>query len=235
MRKWIVIGVALVVVIALVVGLDRWGLARAQNAMSGALKTKFGLTHEPGVTIKGSPYLQQGIAGHYDHVTVRIGDWSSVQQSMDVRGAVADLRKVSDSLTDVQFGKAADLSVGSATVTGLVPYSDLQKHALSWQITGVQPIGQDLRLTGSIQGAVALINFTTTEHPQLVPGRGIVLNPTSLQVLNGQGKGGYDRELPEAEIRKRIVIPLPLLTLPGGYPITGLQVRPTGFWVTAKG
>ena len=217
-----------VLVAAALVAVGYFGKRGAQDQISTAFAADYHLRHRPSVKIDGFPYLTQALLGTYDKVEVAISDWTSTPQNVEVRELRLQLHKVSASLPDALFGSGREhLLFCSATATALVPFDSIRAHAF-WRITNMVVTGQELRLEGTLQGSLTLINVVVTARAQYVWGQGIVITPTSVSAPHGQDRLSND------QLRSRLVVTVPLVVLPGGAQPGQIQLTSAGVRVTAS-
>jgi hypothetical protein len=126
--KWLI---ALVILLALLVGADRIALVVAEDQLAGRIQSSQHLSQKPGVSISGFPFLTQVAARDFPHATVDIHGLTA--NSLTITDLHADLRGVHVN------GAFNGATVDSLTATAHISYSDIAK-ALSSQLNvdGVQ-------------------------------------------------------------------------------------------------
>jgi hypothetical protein len=225
-RRWLI---ALVVLLAVLVGADRIGLAVAENELAGRIQTSQHLSQKPSVSIAGFPFLTQVAQRHFGHATVDIHD-------LDANGLT-----ISDLHTDLYGvhvnGTFNGAEVDTLKANAVVDYTALGK-ALSKYMTldGVQlgtatitPAGND-ELTfafsppsaiTSVIGGTDLIKLTV--HVSL-DGANI------LELRSGQFPGLLaDLGFQPLDVK------FDLSSLPFGVKLTSLAYTPTAVQVQAEG
>ncbi|CAM3445430.1 DUF2993 domain-containing protein [Kibdelosporangium persicum] len=102
--------ITLVILLALLVGVDFGAAAVAEYQVSKRAKEAFGLSDDPAVTVRGFPFLTQAIGGEYDHITVdaRGVPIKDILKDVEVH---ADLRGVQAPLSDLLAGRTDTISV----------------------------------------------------------------------------------------------------------------------------
>ncbi|ALG14171.1 DUF2993 domain-containing protein [Kibdelosporangium phytohabitans] len=102
--------ITLVILIALLVGVDFGAAAVAEYQVSKRAKAAFNLADDPAVTVRGFPFLTQAIGGEYDHITVdaRGVPIKDILKDVEVH---ADLRGVQAPLSDLLAGRTESISV----------------------------------------------------------------------------------------------------------------------------
>jgi len=227
LRRWLI---ALVVLLAVLVGVDRVGLVVAQNELASRIQTSQHLSQKPSVSIAGFPFLTQVAQRHFGHATV------------DIHGLDANGLTISDLHTDL-YGVHVNGAFNGAEVDRLeanavVDYPAIGK-ALSKYMTigGVQlgtatitPAGND-ELTFAFSppsGITSLIGgnnlIKLTVHVSL-DGTNI------LELRSGQVPG----LLSDLGFAPDFDLKFDLSTLPFGVKLTKLAYTPTAVLISAEG
>ncbi|HKC29777.1 MAG TPA: DUF2993 domain-containing protein [Jatrophihabitans sp.] len=115
------IAIAVAVVLALLIALDRVGVYVADRAAADTIKSSQHLNSAPSVDIAGFPFLTQLISGHYDQVTISASDVPVGSGSLQL----SRVHVVLHSLT-VSHGFHT-VHAKSADATGLITYAALSK------------------------------------------------------------------------------------------------------------
>ncbi|WP_083753934.1 LmeA family phospholipid-binding protein [Actinosynnema sp. ALI-1.44] len=102
--------ITLVILAALLVGVDFGAAAVAEYQVSKRAKEAFNLADDPAVTVRGFPFLTQAIGGEYDHITVDAKGVPIKDILKDVE-VHADLRGVQAPLSDLLAGRTESISV----------------------------------------------------------------------------------------------------------------------------
>nr|WP_052478056.1 DUF2993 domain-containing protein [Kibdelosporangium sp. MJ126-NF4]CEL15674.1 hypothetical protein [Kibdelosporangium sp. MJ126-NF4]CTQ93599.1 hypothetical protein [Kibdelosporangium sp. MJ126-NF4] len=102
--------ITLVIVLALLVGIDFGAAAVAEYQVSKRAKAAFELTDDPAVTVRGFPFLTQALGGEYDHITVDAKGVPIKDILKDVE-VHADLRGVQAPLSDLLAGRTDSIAV----------------------------------------------------------------------------------------------------------------------------
>jgi hypothetical protein len=226
-RRWVI---ALVVVLAVLVGLDRIGLVVAEDQLAGRIQSSQHLSQKPSVSIDGFPFLTQVAARHFGHASVDIHDLDA--NGLTVSDLHADLYGVH--VNGAFNGAEVDLLKAKAVIT----YSDIAA-ALSKYMTidGVQlgtatitPAGKDqLKASFSapsglsqLLGGDSLVSMTI----------GVSLDgPNILELRSGQ----VDSSLADLGFNPDFDTKFDLSSLPFKISLTGLDYTSTAVQVSAEG
>jgi LmeA-like phospholipid-binding len=115
--------VGLVFAVALLVLVDRIAVIAAEHEVSTRIQQEQGLIDAPGVDIGGFPFLTQAIAGHYDHVTLKLSDLR--RGPVPVTRLTARLSGVRVPLSDVIGRHLGRVPVDRASAQVLVGWAGL--------------------------------------------------------------------------------------------------------------
>lgn len=102
--------ITLVILLALLVGVDFGAAAVAEYQVSKRAKAAFGLSDDPAVTVRGFPFLTQAIGGEYDHITVDARGVPVMDVLKDVE-VHAEMRGVQAPLSDLLAGRTDSIAV----------------------------------------------------------------------------------------------------------------------------
>lgn len=227
-KRWIIIGIAVVVVLALVAVADRVGRSVTEGRIADGLKRSYGLSHTPQVTITGFPFLGQAVSGTYDRIEVKAAAWTHQPQNVEVDNLRITLHHASFSLGDVLSDGSTPLA-DSATATALLPYTSLMKHFF-WGVKTIQADGDRLRIIGVLQGPNYNVDIDELAVPHIVRDIGIQLDPVSIH--DDQPKDAP--QLTSALLQQRLTALYPLTALPGTATLDRIQLSPTGLVITAS-
>jgi hypothetical protein len=152
--KWLI---ALVILLALLVGADRIALLIAEDQLASRIQSSQHLSQKPGVSISGFPFLTQVAARDFPHATV------------DIHGLTANALTITDLHADLSGvhvnGAFNGALVDSLTATAQISYSDIGK-ALASQLTvgGVQvgTVQVSRAGNGQVKAAYDLLGVTVT-------------------------------------------------------------------------
>jgi hypothetical protein len=102
--------ITVVILVAVLVGVDFGAAAVAEYQVSKRAKAAFNLSDDPAVTVRGFPFLTQALSGEYDHITVdaRGVPIKDILRDVEVH---ADLRGVQAPLSDLLAGKTDSIEV----------------------------------------------------------------------------------------------------------------------------
>jgi hypothetical protein len=217
MRKLLI---ALIVVAALFVAVDRIAVAIAQNQISDRIAAAYDLPDKPHVTIAGFPFLTQVVRGDYGRVDVSVAQ-------VTAGGAV--LRQLRAQFDDVHASLSQVMGKGSSTITAgraagraTVPFAVIDQR-LPGGLT-VRPDGKDLAVAGTLVFQGVRIPLTATLSLSATSS-GIMVTP--VHVAN-QGLGA----LPDS-LYSSLGFVVPLNSLPLHLHLTSVFVTRSGLEVGA--
>ncbi|MBR7833585.1 DUF2993 domain-containing protein [Actinospica durhamensis] len=225
-RRWLI---ALLVLIAVLVGVDRIGLLVAEDQLASRIQSSQNLKQKPSVSIAGFPFLTQVAARHFGHATVDIhgldangltisnlhADLYGVHVNGAFNGAEVDTLNATATIdyTDVAAVLSKYLTIdgvqlGTATVTSA------GKNQLKATVSAPSAIGQLLGGTDiSLDLSVTLVGSHTLEL-------------RSGQVSSSLADLGFN---PDIDVK------YDLSTLPFDIDLTGLDYTSTAVVVSAQG
>ncbi len=219
------LGVALLVLAALLVAADRIALVVAERAAADTIQRSEQLAAAPSVSVSGFPFLTQLAAGDFGQVTVRASGVQAGSGARRLRIAAVTLV-----LHQVRVGRnLSSVTAASGTATGTISYADLSR-ALGLSVgyagsaggigrirtsTSITVAGQ--RLTGSITAGLSVqassLNF---DRPAVDVTSGLASVATPL-------------------LRTAFGPPLPLGHLPFGVRVRAVLVGPAGITIELAG
>jgi hypothetical protein len=209
--------VALVILIALLIGADRVAASVTENQLAGKIQTSQNLNQKPSVSIDGFPFLTQVISRHFDHVTVDIDNFTS--RGVPIQHIHADLRGVH--VSSGYNSATVDTLTGDAMLSYAQVAAKLSSEVGIGQINLSQGTGDQVKATYSVAGvsvsadvAVSLVNGDTLRFTTMK-----VTTPLS---AIGLTTGGFDQKVP-------------LGGMPFGMQLKDLQMTPTGVDISATG
>lgn len=217
MRKVLV---ALVVIAALAVGLDRGLVIVAENVVASRIQESTGLDRQPAVDIRGLPFLTQAVGGTYRHVTASL----PALQRGDVRleNLVVNLRDVRAPLVRMlRTDRPITARAASVTASATVPYALVEARAPGDM--RASPAGQRLRLFGNTGFLGRDISGSALVEVSPAAG-GLELDATRVRL---QGRPA------PARLADRLSFTIDVGELPFGLRITGAQVTRKGVRVRA--
>lgn len=219
MRKFLI--VLLVLVVAGLIGADRFGKSRAEAEVARQVAAQYRLSRQPSVEIGGFPFLTQAVGGTYDRIDVGIGDYT--QQGVTVRDVKITLNDLNAPLQDLLKGDQSNVRARTATASAVIPYEVLQEQAAANGVQKVSRKGDDVLLEGtfSFLGISAPIGVSVSIEPTA---QGIVIAPKTVQ------SGGI--EVPIALLRRNLTYTVPVTGLPMGSRITAVEPTDAGLRVT---
>ena len=219
MRKLII---ALVVLAALFVAVDRVVVSAAENVVARRVQVAADLEQEPQVEIRGFPFLTQAVRGLYRRVDISLdglqrGDArleSLVVHLKDVHAPLAQMLNRDDSIR---------VRAESAKASAVVPY-----HVIEQRIPGeaqVKARGERLRLTTAVTRFGQEFAAEVVLQPSISDGN-LVFSAQRIQV---EGVGVTD------ELAERFDFTVEIGRLPFGLHLTGVEARPGGVRLAAVG
>lgn len=225
MRKLI----GLLVLLAILVGIDRGSAALAGNAIAQRAQDSQHLATRPEVSVQGFPFLTQVVGGRYTEVTARLTGVSTQGPRLtevDVRAY--DVRVP---LGDILGGRVEQVLVGHAAGTVLIGYPDLNAY-LAREVGGVtggaaqvsaKDDGGRVRLTGSVQIPVIGRQSASGDADLSVQGNQVTLRPAFIDIA-GPVLPDYLKGLAV----DALTIHLSLRGLPFGVRLTSVTAAPDG-------
>ncbi|WP_106402357.1 LmeA family phospholipid-binding protein [Actinocorallia populi] len=219
MRKFLI--VLLVLVVAGLIGADRFGEARAENEVARQVAAQYRLPEQPSVEIGGFPFLTQAISGNYGQIDVSIGDYT--QQGVTVQDVNIRLNDLKAPLGDLLNGDQTNVRAERATASAVIPYAVVQKATADKGVQKVSRSGDNVLLEGTVSfhGLSAQVgvnvSIKTTE-------RGVTLTPESVQASGIQ--------VPLDLVKQNFTSTVPVTGLPMGSRITSVEPVDTGLRIT---
>lgn len=219
------LGIALVVLLALLLVGDRVAASLAESAVASEVQSSTPLTAEPEVDVTGFPFLTQALAGRYEQVEVRATDVPA--GDLTLRRLDATLTGVQVPLSDVVSGSVGPVPVERVRARALVSYDELERRAGDRRLS-LEPAGDRVRVTGSVQVLGQTLSATALSRLEVVDGD-LVVTAESYEV----GNQAVDDLLSRA-LGDRLDLRIPVTGLPYGLTVTGVDVRPEGVSVVAS-
>ena len=222
-RFWRGVAAVVVVLAVLAVVIDRVAVRIAEDQAASRFQSREHLSHKPTVTIRGFPFLNQVVAGHFDDVTltaadlVLVGDGRSVTITTlyaRLRGLTLS-RDLSSATAESGTGRAVisypSLSRATgATVEWAGRTADSQGRVRARKTVTV--LGQDF--TGSVSAEVGVSGRNVVEFASPTMNFGGVVVP---QIVADQFAG--------------LLPPLVLDGLPAGLTVRDVTADPAGIIV----
>ncbi|HEY2576812.1 MAG TPA: DUF2993 domain-containing protein [Streptosporangiaceae bacterium] len=214
MRKFLI---ALVILVALLVVLDRAGLFIAQREIGNRVQSAYGLSSKPDVSVHGFPFLTQVASGHYQQINVSIKSASA--DGVQLENIDATFTGVHAPLSLI-FGQSSNgVTAGNATGTALLPFSEVRRRLPAGIRIG--PDGSsDLRVTGT--GAYSAVRGTAKLG---VSKSGITVTPQNLSIAGVSARS----------LASRFTFTIPMGALPLHLTVTAVHVTQGGLVVDAAG
>lgn len=219
MRKFLI--VLLVLVVAGLIGADRFGKMRAEAEVARQVAAQYRLPERPSVEIGGFPFLTQAISGTYQRIDVGIGDYT--QQGVTVQDVKVRLDDLNAPLSDLLKGDQTNVRARTATASAVIPYGVLQRQVAERGVQKVSRSGGDVLLEGTFTylGISAPIGVTVSIEPTV---QGIVITPRTVQASGVQ--------VPIGLIKRDLTYTVPVTGLPMGSRITAVEPVDTGLRIT---
>lgn len=209
--------IALVVLLALLVGVDRLGAHVAANVVASKLRSSAGLATDPTVRIAGFPFLTQATAGRYDRIDVDAkgldrGGVRLLDLRIELVGARIPLR-------NAVSGSVPNVPVEALRGAVTVGYADVVRGRTELVVT---PLADDrVRVTGRLTVLGQTVQASATSKLSL---RGSTLLLTAQSVsVEGQTSSLVNRAL-----AGRLDLQVPLGTLPYGLRLTSVHTTAAG-------
>lgn len=221
MRKLFVTFFVLAAVAGVLYGADRFAVDMAEGQIGKQVAAQAGLTQTPGVNIEGFPFLTQVMGGQYDRITMDVGEIS--QRNLTITGVKTELTKVQAPFSDVINGDTSQVVAQTVTVSGVVPFSVVEKNAPDG--VKISADGSDLRLEGKVNYAGFSAPFTATVAVK-VTRQGVGITPKSVQSQGG-------REIPVQLVRRQFGFSIPLRNLPLSARVSDVEVADNGLRIAA--
>jgi LmeA-like phospholipid-binding len=221
MRRARWIGIALAVVLALLLGVDRVGNYLAEKAAAQTLKSSEHLSSQPSVTIGGFPFLTQLAAGNYDRITVTADDVpvNRAARVLVISRLKVVLHNLSVSRSFHSF-RAARASAGA-----LVSYEELGRTLgvhLAYAGSG------RVRATKTVTVAGHSVSAAATTRPELLHGA-LSFGHTSVAEVGTLGSAA------SATLSRIFAVSIPLQDVPFHVQVQALDVTPTGVHIALTG
>ncbi|GAA0966939.1 DUF2993 domain-containing protein [Actinocorallia libanotica] len=219
MRKFLI--VLLVLVVAGLIGADRFGEARAENEVARQVAAQYRLPEQPKVEIGGFPFLTQAISGNYGQIDVAIGDYT--QQGVTVQDVNIRLNDLKAPLGDLLNGDQTNVRAERATASAVIPYSVVQRATAEKGVRKVSRSGGNVLLEGdvSFHGLSAQVGVTvsikTTEQ-------GVTLVPEAVEASG--------IKVPLGLVKQSFTYTVPVTGLPMGSRITSVEPVDAGLRIT---
>ena len=216
--------VFLVIVAGLGVGADRAGAWEAGQVLSNKLASTYNLDQQPSVQVQGVPFLTQWGSGQYQEIDAQLP--SATADQVHITNVSAQLHDVKTGAFATSSADVAGATVGTASVQGLVPYSDLPLP----QGFQASAAGDKLRITGSIKAGPLSVPVTATVQVGVQNGQ-LTLTPESVNASTPP----VGQSAVAAAVRQQLQATNLLRTLPFGVQLQTATVTQTGLQIAAVG
>ena len=212
------LGIALLVLLALVVAADRGADWVAQRVAANALQDSQGLETRPDVDVTGFPFLTQVVDGRFDEVDVTARDVPLGSSGLTLSRLEVDLRGAARA--------GSTVTVRRATADGVISFDDLE--TLLGPVELEYADGQTVRASASIDLAGRTFEPALTVTPALTDGA-LTFGELTLEELS-DSSGPLTAALDEL-----FGVQLPLSGIPFQVQVTDLTVEPDGLHLSLRG
>lgn len=216
---------AVVVVVALLLVADRAGAAYAARSIAGELRASTALDARPDVDVTGFPFLTQALTGRYERIEVSATDVPA--DELVLSRLDATLHRARAPLSDVLRQDVERVPADRVTALAVIEYAELAQSYAGQELS-VQPEGDQLLLTGDLQGLDTTLRVEALASIEVVEGE---LRITAEDAAVGEGGAG--RALPPA-VRDLLDLRVPVDDLPYDLTLTTVEVRPDGISLRAE-
>ena len=212
------LGIAVLVLLALVVGADRGADLVAQRVAGNALQDSQGLSERPDVDVTGFPFLTQVADGRFDEVDLTARDVPLGRSGLALSRLDVELRTVTR--------EGSTVEVRRATADGVISFDDLEKVLGPVELEYAD--GQTVRASASIDLAGRTFEPALTVTPALTDGA-LTFGELTLDELG-------DRARPLAAALQEIFgVELPLSGIPFQIRVEDLAVEKDGLHLSMSG
>jgi hypothetical protein len=194
----------------------------AQDQIAEEVASQYDLDHKPEVKIKGFPFLNQALNGHYGEIDVNVGDVT--QLGVHLTDTVVALKGVDAPLSDALHGDASKMVADTAISTATVSYTDVNKEAPRGMKVSAKGKALQVRGPVTVLGITRTISATVSVQPA---GRKVRVLPQSVNA------GGAT--IPVTLVQQAFTFTMPVKGLPENTTISEVQVEPEGLRVTTTG
>jgi hypothetical protein len=228
MRKAIIVIFAVVVVLLL--ALDRIGVLIADQLIAKRVQNAQDLPSQPGVSIKGFPFLTQVLSGHYGQMDVTVNNVTR-------NGLTVDRVRVSGHGVSVPFkqvitGSVKEVPVDRADAQVRISYANLNKYLATNVPAGVLSVSGDggkLKLTGTLPFPPRL--SLSADVRIEVASNSITFKPSALNSLLSKIPGG---QALSSMVNSFFTVKLPISQLPFGISLQKASVGEDGIAIAAS-
>ncbi|MEV1023214.1 DUF2993 domain-containing protein [Streptomyces sp. NPDC050264] len=217
--------IVIVLLAAVLVGVDRLALHLAEGKAVDKLRASTGFADSTEVSIKGFPFLTQAVAGDLDELDASVDHFESAMPG----GSTGRVENLELKLLGVEFTNGySSATARTATGTALVPYSELM-HAAPTQDDGIHMTG----LSDGGKGRVK-VGFETPDGSKYAVYSTVSVQGDVLR-LRAQGLPSAIAGVPRDQIRTATDIQQSITRLPGGIRLTAAEPSAEGLHLTVTG
>ncbi len=222
--------IALVVVLALLVVVDRVAVGVAEGQLADRVQASQNLPGKPTAHIAGFPFLTQVVGGRYEQVSLAL---PAIERD-GLRLSQVDIRAdgVRVGLGDLVNGRVSSVPIDHARGDVLLTYDDLDAYlATRVQVpkVTVKRDGRNAKVTGTVE--IPLLNRPVSVSGDAavdVSGDEVTIRPTAVQALTGLLPG-----IAEGSAREALTVRFSIKGLPLGVRLAGATLTDQGVRFTA--
>jgi hypothetical protein len=211
-------------------GADRLAAHAAADRIATTVQSDAHLSHRPGVTVGGFPFLLQVVKGRYDQIEVTAND---LFESGQLQPTVLRLEfaGVHIAASNVLNGGVRRIAVDTVTGVATIPFADLQAAAHVAGLSGLSAVpgsANEVRFTEAVSVSGAKLDVQVTARVTVANGSVVV---TAHDLVAG------GTPLPAAvtnSLLSRAAFSVKLPGLPAGVQVTGVTVTPTDVLVSVS-
>lgn len=222
-RWWVPLLVILLLLAGLALAADRIGDRVAQDVAATQIQKHENLSHKPTVQVHGVPFLTQLATGHYQHVTLRLSDYTATGNGQGTNQGTGQGIRISDIVIDLHSLTVSrdfsDLSAKRATAHALITYADL-----STRLGSTVAYAGNGRISASRSVSVlgVDVNGTVSARPQAAPAE------LSFVDIQAKVEGVSVPQVAVDSLRQFFQTSVDLSGLPFGVRLTSVQATDKG-------
>ena len=217
----------LLVLLALLVGVDRVAAVVAGRVVAGEMQSAGELSVRPDVSFGGFPFLTQAVRGRYSAVEVSASDVAAGGERLSQFDA--DLTGLRLPLSAALSGDVAQVPVDGVDARVVLSYADLQRRLRDRRLALAAGPSGLLRVTGTVRVLGRDVSAAALSAVRL-SGTSVVVTAQRFEV----GAEPADRLL-TAALGERLDFTIRIGQLPYGLALSGVRVTPGGIEATARG
>jgi hypothetical protein len=222
--------VALLIVLAALVVVDRVAVGIAQNQIADRVQESQSLAIRPDVEVHGFPFLTQVVRGRYKEVQASVPGLERDGLRLSKITVVA--QGVHVDLGDLLSGSVRSVPVDHATGSVLVSYDDLNVYLdrrVDVASVKVGKSGSDLKVTGSVQIPILNRPVSVSGNATVsISGENVTLLPTAVTSITG-----FLPDFAQSSAREALTIRFAIRGLPFGVKLDSAKITDDGILFTA--